>query len=518
VGCGGGGNGSSGSSAQGQTGAGGTPVMGGSLRVGYTLDPGTLDPHVGTSGGDAIYVQPIFNNLLRLKNYIPDASISLAEKWEIPDPTTINFKLRHGVQFHDGSAFNADVVKWNITRIQDPNTKAANRGQLASVARVESPDQGTSRFILSEPNAALLDSISSYRVAMIPPAAFERLGKEFGGKPVGSGPFQFVEWLNGSHMKVKRFPNYWEKDSGGRQLPYLNEATISTIPDDTVRFANLVTGDVDYTPLAQKDVASAQSNNDFQVFQGDEGNGAVCPVFNLDKPPLNDKRLRRAVMYSLDASAVVKLVYLGNGEAITDNLWPRKSWFGGVKIATRPNYDPAQAKAQLAAAGKPDGFSFDTVTYSAPALIQRTEIFQEQLAKMGIKTNITTQDVSTATVSFFTQGLFPFYSTSFGTSLTEPHTTCSQVFQGTAFYNAMHHPISQEMEDLIKKGVQTYDRDQRKSIYTRIAEIDLDECFFMPMIYTAGFVAWSKKVGAGNLEEQRYFGANRLEAVWLKKA
>jgi len=517
IGCGGSSSGGGGATGQ-KGGSGGTPVMGGKITVGFTLDPGTLDPHIGTSGGDGPFVLTMFDSLTRLNaQFVPDPALGLAEKWEVIDPTHINFKLRQPVQFHDGSAFNADVVKWNIERIQDPATKAANRGQLASITKVESVDASTSRFVLAEPNAALFDSIASYRVAMIPPAAYEKLGKEFGGKPIGTGPFQFVEWLPGTHMKVKRFPNYWQKDSAGRQMPYFDEAVIGNIPDDTVRLANVQTAQVDVIPVVPKDVAQARGDSNLVVYQGIEGNGPSCPIFNLDKAPLNDKRLRRAIMHSLDAAPVVKLVYFNFGEPVTDNLWPRKAWFGGVKIAQRPNYDLAQAKAQLSAAGMPDGFSFNMITYQAPQLIQQTEIYQEQMSKVGIKATITTQDVSTATTSFFTNGQFPLYSTFFGTSVSEPHITCALVFQGTSFYNPMHRPINQELEDLIKKGAQTYDRDQRKSIYTRIAEIDMDEAFFMPMVYTAGFTAWRNNITAENMEDVgRFFLYNRLEALWRK--
>jgi ABC-type transport system substrate-binding protein len=97
------------------------------------------------------------------------------------------------VTFYDGTDFNADVVKWNIEQVLNPDTKSSARSFLLSIDRVETPDPLTARVVLKEPSAAVLTDLGGRGGTMIPRSAVEKLGKEFGSKPVGTGPFQFVQ-------------------------------------------------------------------------------------------------------------------------------------------------------------------------------------------------------------------------------------------------------------------------------------------------------------------------------------
>lgn len=491
-------------------------TFGGKIRLGVTLEPGTLDTAIPLSGGDTVFLATMYNPLVTLDHFVPNPKLSLAEKWEIVDPTTINFTLRQGVKFHDGTDFDAEAVKYNLTRILDPATRSAARSNLLDIDRVEAPDKQTARFILKSPNAALLTALGTvYGAGMASRIAVEKWGKEFTSHPVGTGPFVFDQWVPGSHVTVKRNPNYWEKDGSGKALPYLDEVTIQAIPDDTVRYANLQTGEIQYAAINQKDWAAAEKNGDLVMIKGLPG----APVnsvlsFNLDKAPMDNVNLRKAMAFALDPAVVAKNVYFGYAEVVTGGMRQPESWSYG-SVPGRPTYDVAKAREFLRAGGQPDGFSVNVITYTSPQINQQTEVYQEQWSKVGIKAQITTQDVTTATDSFFVKGLFPTYSTSWSTTYFEPNTASSLIYGKEGYYNPMKKSVSPELDELSLKGRQTYNLEERKKIYQRIDEINMvEQCFFIPMLYSTGR-GWFRK-NVGNADAFTWFAANRMQSIFTK--
>ncbi len=295
----------SGSQAAGQSAASGAPKAGGTLNLAYPSEPSSLDPHTGNSGGDDYYWYTMFDTLAAYdQRFVSQPDISLAEKWEIPDQTTMVFHLRQGVKFHDGTAFDAAAVKFNIERVLDPDLKSTARAFLLSIDRVETPDAATARFVLKEPDAALLGLLGGRGGAMVSPTAVQKLGKEFGSKPVGTGPFQFVEWAPGDHVSVKKNAPYWGKDKSGNQLPYLDQVVFHIIPDPTVSFANLQTGEVQLAGIDPKNLAQAQSNPDLTIIKREGSGVASVIVANFAKAPMDNANLRRAVMWAIDPAAV----------------------------------------------------------------------------------------------------------------------------------------------------------------------------------------------------------------------
>jgi ABC-type transport system substrate-binding protein len=350
---------------------------------------------------------------------------------------------------------------------------------------------------------------------MASPTAVEKWGKEFTSHPVGTGAFVFDQWVPGSHVTVKRNPSYWEKDGAGKALPYLDEVKIQAIPDETVRYANLQTGDVHYAGLGTKDWAAAEKNSDLTMVKGLPGGGVPSVlVFNLDKAPADNLNIRKAMAFALDPSVVAKNVYFGYAEPADGGMRQKGSWSYGP-VPGRATYDVAKAKEFLKAAGVPDGFSTDVITYTSPSINQQTEIYQEQWSKVGIKTTITTQDVTTGTDSFFVKGLFPAYSTSWGGTSYEPNGFVTLIYAKDGYYNPMKRAVSPELDELGVKARSTYDLEERKKLYQRIEEIVLvDQCFFMPMLYSQNR-GWYRK-NVGNADIFPWFGVNRLQSYFLK--
>lgn len=462
------------------TGAAGAPKAGGELLIAYGLEPSSLDPHAGVSGGDHFFFEDMFNFLVAhdAGNEL-DASISLAESWQIEDEQTIVFNLRQGVQFHDGSPFDSEIVAWNIERVKDPDTKSTARSTFLVVDRVETPDPQTARFILTEPSAGLLSLLGGRGGAIVSRQAVETLGEEFRSTPVGTGPFAFDEWLPGGHVKMKKNPSYWRTDAAGIPTPYLDRVTIRIIPDSTAALAALQTGDVHLGGIDPKDLEQVKSIADIQVIQR-EGSGIASQIImNRQAPPSDNLDFRRAVMHAVDPQALLQSVFFGNAIVADGGMWPPGTW-AYKPVASRPTYDPAKAKQYLEASGVTDT-DLDLMTWESRTIIQQGEVYQEQLRQVGIKSQITTLAVGPATQAFFEGTDYEMYTTSWSL-YPEPDWIANTIYDEAAYYNTGKSQTS-EVTSLIKQGRAEYDTEKRKEIYQQMAELVIADMYHVPMVY-----------------------------------
>ncbi|KAA0232058.1 hypothetical protein EDM76_10330 [bacterium] len=487
---------------------------GGKANFVHYLDVATLDPHTPTAA-DSAYQYQLYNSLVGLDQNRVTPSIGLAEKWEIADPTTITFTLRQGIKFHDGTPFNAEAVKVNVTRILDPALKATWAAQLAAIDRVEVVNDSTARFVLKRPDASLLFALASvYGAGIVSPTALNKYGKDIKSNPVGTGPFTLDKWVPGSQVVVKKNPNYWEKDSKGNPLPYLEQVTISPIPDPTVRFANLQTGEATMGIVELQDMAAAEKHPELNVVKGVPGGSVHSLIyFNFAMAPMDNVNLRKAMAWSIDPSVVGKNVYFDRAVVAEGALITPDSW-AYTTLKDRPRYDVAKAKEFLRAGGKPDGFDMEVIAFSAPAVTQQTEIYQEMWKKIGINVKVTTQEVATSVASFFSQQKFPLWSAMWAGTSVEPSTVPTIAWKKDGFYNPAKKPITPELDGLIDKARQTYDEKERKELYHQINTIVVaEQCICVPLLLGQYHGVYRKNV---KNTESFYFGwFNRLQNLYL---
>src|SRR5712692_461708 len=220
--------------------SGGGPKKGGTLKVALDSDIIGIDPHGASAGVDRNVYTAIYNGLVA-----PDKNLTivadLAESWTTPDPRTYVFKLRPNVKFHDGTACDAAAVKKNFDWILDPANASARRSEIVDIEQVAVDDPLTVRISLKNAFAPFLSIISDRAGYIVSPTARDKFGKDYPRNPVGTGPFQFVEWIKDDHATFKRFEGYFE--SG---IPYLDQITYRPIPDLSVALTELKTGNVDF--------------------------------------------------------------------------------------------------------------------------------------------------------------------------------------------------------------------------------------------------------------------------------
>src|SRR5438034_9294015 len=266
-------------------------VRGGTIRIGMDADMTTMDPHRSTAAVD----RQVYNNLYG-KLVDIDAKFGivpqLAQSWEIRNGgLTYVFKLRKGVKFHDGTDFTAEIVKWNFDRMRDPALASPRRSEIAPVKEVRVVDAATVEVTLTAPFSPFLSVLTDRAGMMVSRAAVEKYGEDYARNPVGTGPFQFVEWVKDDHLTLKRFDGYWDKAAG----PYLDGVRYRTIPDDTVKLQSLIGGELDVMDyLAPRDVAPVKANS--SLVEVDVPSLADFGyTMNTTRPPFDNKSLRLAV-------------------------------------------------------------------------------------------------------------------------------------------------------------------------------------------------------------------------------
>lgn len=491
------------------------PQYGGHLRVGLALEPTSLDPIAGRSGGDAYYFRQIFDQLVDAdQSGAADASTSLATKWDISEnPHAITFTLREGVKFHDGTPFNAEAVKKNIERILDPASKATPRSSFAVITSVEALSEFKVRFNLSGPWASGLGLLADRGGAMSSPTAFTKLLQDYGWSPSGTGPFKVKEVVTGSFVRLVRNEDYWGKDKDGNKLPYLDEITLKVIKDETVLASALKAGEIDVGYLPNRDVDAFLADKNFNVEKFEGGAIASMLAFNQDVPPMNDVNLRRAVAHAINPADINKAVFFDKAIVAESGMWPVNSWVFQPSSA-RVIYDVKKAKDDLAAAGKPNAFELNIVTFNNPLLQQTAEIVRAQLGRVGIKANIEVLTVGPATEKFFAGKASPVFLTQWS-RYPEPDWIASSNYKSGAYYNPSNQ-ANAEVDALVQQGVSSYDQPKRKEIYAKINDIELRQVLWYPMLYAVTYAAAPKKVQ--NLKSLISFdGKMGLKNLWIKQ-
>jgi ABC-type transport system substrate-binding protein len=211
------------------------------LNVVQGSDVDTLDPAVSRSVPSQIVFSNIFNTLVKWKDpslseIVPD----LAESWSgSEDGRTWTFKLRKGVNFSDGTPFNAEAVKFNLDRIVSPELGSPNRSQLGDIVEVKVVDPATVEIITKNPAPTLIEKLTQSFASMNSPTAVEKDGKSYSHNPVGTGPYILSEWMPGERVVLKRNPNYF----GMAGKP--DTITFRAVPEGSARVIELQTGNAD---------------------------------------------------------------------------------------------------------------------------------------------------------------------------------------------------------------------------------------------------------------------------------
>jgi len=348
------------------------PREGGRLTIAMEYDPSTLDPLGMTDTPAANVFMHVAESLFRLD---PDGELEyvLAEDFEASDDgLEYTISLRQGVDFHDGTPFNAEAAKWNLIRFRDEASFGPTL--LEAVSDIEVVDEYTIRIHLSDPFGPLLSHLAHSFTGFLSPTAVDD-GVDY---PVGTGPFEYVRWIPDTELVLERNPNYWGEG------PYLDELVFLPISEGGTRVMMLLAGEIDATTVVPAD--------DVSIVEA-EPNAEVVIVpsltiqyvgMNCQRGPFADPLVRRALNYAIDKQEIVDYVEGGFATVAAAPFSP--GVFGYHEAGPYP-YDPQKAMDLLADAGYPDGFR-TTLRYNPGWRELGAEVIQAQLMEVGIQVEL----------------------------------------------------------------------------------------------------------------------------------
>ncbi|MDR7417367.1 MAG: ABC transporter substrate-binding protein [Armatimonadota bacterium] len=362
-----------------------------------------LDPRVSQSRHEAQIIMHVFDALI-FRDFDGKFYPSLAEKWEhSKDGKSMTFTLRRDVKFHDGTDFTADAVKFTFDSIQDP--KLGSQAAIDFLGPYESTeviDRYTVRVNWKQPFAAAVANLSNpWLLGIVSPAAVQKLGNAaFARAPVGTGPYKFVEFVPRVRVVLERNDQYrWAPKAFRHQgPPRVRRLVFLHIPDSSTRMATLEKGESDVVDAVPPiDVRRFKGTRDFDVVIGDVSGIPFSYLLNTSLPPLDDVRVRQAIMYGLDRPKIVEQVFFGVAKPAFGPITPTTPgyWPGVEKMY---QYNPAKSRELLDAAGWRMGPGGIRVKNGQPLEVNHISLLQPELGvpvqaamkDIGIKYNFET--------------------------------------------------------------------------------------------------------------------------------
>lgn len=379
------------------------PKYGGTMRLGIFENIDTLDPHNTTFITACAIHSNIYDGLLKITydGKVVDFKPQLAREWEIQGDRVHVFRLHKGVTFHNGEPCTAAEVKWSLERVKDKQQSPIHAWKLELLESVETPDSHTVKLSFAKPYPFLrvaLTGSTGRAGTIVSPKAVKELGKGYGRKPVGTGPFRFVEWKEGDYILVERNPNYWDADAAGNRLPYLDKVLFKFIIEPSTLVAALQTGEVDgVNGVVPQFMPSLRTNSKLEAYTVVGGNWRNFHL-NMAKEPFSDPILRKAVSFAVDREEILKRVDFGEGIVAHGPISPPMTGFWDAAWNTGKNgqyYDLEQAKALVKKSRYPNGAEVSLLSLNSGVYPRQAEVLQAQLAKIGLKVKIELADSPT---------------------------------------------------------------------------------------------------------------------------
>lgn len=383
------------------------------------LDQGltSLDPAFARNQNVLWMTNQIFNGLVQIDDSL-NIKPCVAKSWEISaDGKQYTFHLRGDVYFHEDELFKngktrkviAKDFKYSFARIIDP--KMASSGSWIFNDKVEgeqafkAPNDSTFIIQLKKPFPPMLAMLSGQYCSVIPHEIADHYGKEFRNHPIGTGPFKFKYWKEGEVLVLLKNENYFEKDSLGVSLPYLDAVKATFIPDKQTAFMEFIKKKLDFFNsvdgsyrddiLTKSGIVTAKYKGKFKIRKGPYLNTEYLGILVdsslaiVKSSPLKYKKVRQAINYAINRERLVKYLRNSIGIPATSGFIPAGMPGFDPKVVKGYEYNPMKSRLLLKEAGFPNGKGLDEITLSTTTTYKDLiEFIQGELNSVGIKTKI----------------------------------------------------------------------------------------------------------------------------------
>lgn len=444
------------------------------------------------------------------------------------DYTTWTVKLREGVTFHDGQPLTADaVVQTLLGHKASPLTSSG----VAPIQTVTAVDDLTAEVVMDQPWVAFPAAMASQVGYVVSPTMLDPATADAASRaPVGTGPFQFVEWTPNQRWVGEKYENYWREG-----LPYLDGVEFRPIPPVRSRINALLTGELQmmHTSGSEQiiELRSEATAGNIQLVE-DRGEGEESFILlNLEVEPLNDIRVRQALAYATDTETYNQVVNGGGAVVARGPFTSTSPW---VVETDYPTYDPERARAliqeYIADPTTPNEVRFRLTTTPTPELREAVELLQQQWADAGINVEITTLDQS----AFITTAITGDFDANLWRQFGAPDPDVDQVWwtSGGEAGNILNFPnmFDDQIDDALRRGRQLPDRADREQAYADLQNRMTELLPYIWLNHTMWVVAANNDVrgiGNGTLPNGdeayplggvgTFGGVHRLTQTWIQQ-
>ncbi|TKT75695.1 ABC transporter substrate-binding protein [Aquamicrobium sp. LC103] len=450
-----------------------------SLKIGLQDDPDALDPALGGTYAGRIVFEALCDKLVDIDGDL-EIVPKLATEWRWNDASTeLTLKLREGVVYHDGTAFDAESVKANIERMQTL-AESKRKGELSPIKEVEVVDAHTVIFKLDTPFAPLLSVLTDRAGMMVSTAAAAAAGDNFATAPVCSGPFKFADRKARDSISLEKFADYWNADAiGYDSIEYL------ILPDSTVRLSRLQAGDLDVAErVAPTDIQTVKGDNRLALHES-PGLGISHLFINVRADSgsalAEHPELRQALELSLDRAAINQVAFNGAFTADNQMLTPLSAFHS--KDRPMPARDVAKAKELIASTGV-EAPAIE-ITYENSLTDGRVaQIIQAMAGEAGFKVELLPLETSSA-IERYLAGNFQLYIGNWS-GRADPDPTLNTFF-GSAGSQNLNGYSNPELDELLDQARREVRQEERVTLYNKVTDILLNDLPTVPLYHPSWF-------------------------------
>ncbi|MBF4573335.1 ABC transporter substrate-binding protein [Herbiconiux sp. VKM Ac-1786] len=480
-----------------------TPVAGGTLTYATGFgEPTCLDPHVGGNMPQALVGTNVLESLFSqdetgaIVPWLAESGVAAEDglSWDVT--------LRDGIAFTDGTPMDAAAVAANVAHMKDPETASSTAIlALGKVSSVEVVSPTVARFVLSEPDSALLESLAQTWLAMESPAGLERGMGANCEAPIGTGPFVFSEWVKQDHVTLTRNDDWTSAPAGATHEgpAYLDTIEWRFIPDPATRFAALQSGEVDVIDEMQPDnvVAATADGSGLDVLTGALPGASIRLELNSGYAPFDDESVRKAFIAAADVNPGIQSLFFGTVERSYSVLSSSTPF--GASFEDDYAIDADRANQLLDEAGwtSRDSEGYRTkdgerltvdfpvsTNQSIPAEVSLFEQIQATTKAVGFDVELHPMDLSSWYAAL---GSWDFDLTSAIYTKNSPDVLrilydSENIIPAPSGYHPNNAHVSiPELDDAVTAAGQTTDPDERAALYEKAQQLLADGAYVLPL-------------------------------------
>jgi oligopeptide transport system substrate-binding protein len=499
-------------------------VEGGVYRRPLGSDPATLDPARVSDIFGLSVSQQLFDGLVQFDQTLT-ITPALAQFWKASrDGLVWTFTLRKGIKFHHGREVTADDVVYSLTRILDPKVKSGSADLFSSIKGAQefrdgsakqasgltAVDRYTVQVVLNEALAPFVSMLAVGHAKIVPKELVEQQGATFGTQPIGTGPFKFVRWEPGKEIVLVANAEYFDGAPRLSRVVY----RIFRGEEFDAMYQQFKRGNLEDTPIPTQEYRRVVTSGDY-IYVKRPMFSVRFYGFNMRSKPLDDRRVRQAIIHAIDREALVAEVYLDRYTLARGILPPGMMAFN-PKLTGYP-YDPPRARELLAQAGYPGGRGLPPVqiwsSVKLERLVEEHEQIRKYLAAVGIPAEFHYQTNWPTFSASLGQGKFPTFLYAWFADVPHPDNFLFKLFYSRSPRNFTGY-ASRAVDDLLLQAKRERDLQRQMEIYRQAERLVMDDAPIMPIwhyTYERLFQSYVRSVEVNGLGDPYI----PLKKIWL---